>query len=298
MLSYRHGFHAGNHADVLKHWLCVAVAEYMGQKGKPYWYVDTHSGAGMYQLNSELSQKTAEFKTGIQALWNADVPESMSSYMDLIKQANQGSLKLYPGSPWFVTQCFNEKDKARLFELHPQDYKILAKNFQKGRAVKVEQTDGYQGLKSILPPPTKRAMVVIDPPYEQASEYKQVEASLKESLKRFAEGVYMVWYPLINRKNKQGSSEAMVERLKQLGAKSHLDVRLWVRGEDEEGGMYGSGLFIINPPWTLAKQLNETLPFLVETMAETDKADFSVNVYEQTVSSEAGSKKKKIKKKQ
>jgi len=285
MLSYRHGFHAGNHADVLKHWACVLMAEYMGKKEKPYWYVDTHSGAGVYSLSSDQSKKTAEFEKGIQAIWQEAMPEVFSSYTGLIQKLNHGdNLKLYPGSPWFVGECLNKGDRARLFELHPQDFKILNKNFGGNRSIKTEQVDGFSALISLLPPPTKRALVVIDPPYEQTKEYDLVVNNVKQSLKRFATGVYVVWYPLLNRstlKNKQGLSEKMVTKLKGVGAKSYLDVRFWVSGKDEEEvGMYGSGLMILNPPWNLEKQLNEGLPFLVKTLGQSKQAGFSLEFKE------------------
>jgi len=280
MLSYRHGFHAGNHGDVLKHWVAVLVAEYMGKKDKPFWYVDTHSAAGMYQLGDESSEKTGEYRQGIQRLWETSVPAVMDSYMEIIREVSKDALSLYPGSPWFVRQCLREQDKARLFELHPQDFQLLLKNFRGDRQVRMEQADGFKGLKALLPPPTKRAFVMIDPPYEQSKEYQMVVTNMQGALKRFATGVYCVWYPLINRNTKQSMSEQMVNNLKGLDVKSYLDVRFWVSGKDEEQGMYGSGLFIVNPPWNLKDQLEEGLPFLVETLGQTKGAGFSIDAHE------------------
>lgn len=281
MLSYRHGFHAGNHGDVLKHWTCVLIAHYMAKKDKPYWYVDTHSAAGVYELTSELSQKTSEYQGGIQSLWQQETPEVFEEYLSIIRELNEGeALKLYPGSPWFVRQCLREGDKARLFELHPQDFSILLKNFRGDRQVKMDQQDGFQGLKSILPPPPKRGLIVIDPPYEQSKEYTLVVDNLKQAVKRFATGVYVVWYPLINRNNKQTMSESMVDQLKTLPVNSYLDVRLWVSGKDEEAGMYGSGLMILNPPWNLKNQFKEGLPFLVDKLGQTKKAGYSIDFKE------------------
>ncbi|MEH6347341.1 MAG: 23S rRNA (adenine(2030)-N(6))-methyltransferase RlmJ [Bermanella sp.] len=286
MLSYRHSFHAGNHADVLKHWACVLTAEYMGQKDKPFLYIDTHAAVGVYSLYSSDAKKTAEADAGIKALWDKDVPAGMNSYIDLIKSLNPpNKLSRYPGSPWFVTQCLRGTDKARLFELHPQDFVLLNKNFNDKRNVKAEKLDGFTGLKSLLPPPQKRAMVVIDPPYEQEHEYKLVVTAMKDSLKRFPNGVYVVWYPLINRPsmnsaNKQNMAEKMAGQLSRLGAKSFLDVRFWVNGKDETKGMYGSGMAIINPPWNLASQLEEGLPFLVENLGQTAQAGYSVEYSE------------------
>ncbi|MEY8205157.1 MAG: 23S rRNA (adenine(2030)-N(6))-methyltransferase RlmJ [Bermanella sp.] len=285
MLSYRHGFHAGNHADVLKHWLCVLTAQYMTQKDKPFLYVDTHAAAGVYSLKSSIANKTSEFEGGIQAIWHKDTPSVMAPYTDLIKQLNgSDKLRLYPGSPWFVNACLRPTDKARLFELHPQDCVLLKNNFKEKRNIKVEKQDGFAGLKALLPPPSKRAMVVIDPPYEQAQEYKQVVASVKDSLKRFSSGVYIVWYPLINRRksltdSKKDMAQTMVRQLSLAGGKSFLDVRFWVNGKDEEEGMYGSGLAVINPPWNLAKQLEEGLPFLVESLGKTAQAGYSVDCH-------------------
>ncbi len=281
MLSYRHSFHAGNHADVLKHWALVLMAQYMGQKDKPYWYVDTHSAAGGYDLFGDEAQKTGEFHDGVARLWQQPVPDVLKPYMKLVEAFNlSGELRRYPGSPWFVRQCLRANDKARLFELHPRDYALLNQNFSRDKQVSVEQSDGYTGLKALLPPPTKRALVAIDPPYEQAKEYDQVVRSIQQSLKRFATGVYVVWYPLINRNAKQEASEAMVEKLKACGAKAWLDVRFWVNAKSEEAGMYGSGLMILNPPWTLKSQLEKGLPFLVETLGKTQGAGFSVDAFE------------------
>ncbi len=281
MLSYRHGFHAGNHADVLKHWVCVMTAQYMVQKDKPIYYIDTHSAAGVYSLTDSLASKTNESKNGIQTLWDTKLPAVFKDYMAVINQLNPGEkLKLYPGSPWFVRQSLRPSDKVRLFELHPQDFQLLRKNFDGDRIVAIEKQDGFAGLKALLPPPTKRAMVVIDPPYEQAKEYQQVVQAMEQALKRFANGVYVIWYPLINRNDKQTMSETMVRKLKNLPAKSFLDVRFWVSGADEEPGMYGSGLAIFNPPWNLEQQLNEGLPFLVEKMGLSEKAGFSVEYKE------------------
>lgn len=281
MLSYRHGFHAGNHGDVLKHWTCVLIAQYMGQKNKPYWYVDTHSAAGIYSLSSDLSQKTSEFEGGIQSIWNQDAPEVFNDYLSIIKDLNDSDeLKLYPGSPWFVRKCLRDTDKARLFELHPQDFEILLKNFRGDRNVKMAKEDGFKGLISILPPPPKRGLVVIDPPYEQAKEYEWVVKNIDQAIKRFATGVYVIWYPLINRKTKQAMSEGMVDKLKGMKVNSYLDVRLWINGQDEEQGMYGSGLMVLNPPWNLKDRLEEGLPYLVEQLGKTNKAGFSLDYHE------------------
>ncbi len=197
MLSYRHAFHAGNHADVLKHFVQVQLHLYMNQKDAAYTYIDTHSGAGVYALDSFQATKTAEFDTGIGPLWNcSDVPAPLKEYLDLIKGMNpSGKMRYYPGSPWVAEQMSREQDRLRLFELHPADCKILAENFRKldahkaeqgersrGRRVIIERGDGFNSLKALLPPPSRRALVLIDPPYEVKDDYRKVKDALEEAL--------------------------------------------------------------------------------------------------------------------
>ncbi|GAA6135786.1 23S rRNA (adenine(2030)-N(6))-methyltransferase RlmJ [Oceaniserpentilla sp. 4NH20-0058] len=281
MLSYRHGFHAGNHADVMKHWVCVLTASYMVKKDKPFYYIDTHSGTGLYSLYDSIAKKTNESQGGIQTLWDEKIPAVFKEYMAIINQLNPGErLKNYPGSPWFVRHFLRPSDRAKLFELHPQDFQVLRKNFANDKIVSMEKVDGFVGLKALLPPPPKRAMVVIDPPYEQAKEYQMVVAAVEQALKRFPTGVYLVWYPLINRNDKQKMSETMARKLKNLKPKSFLDVRFWVSGDNEEQGMYGSGLAIMNPPWDLEQKLNEGLPYLVDKMGVSEHAGFSIEYVE------------------
>lgn len=259
----------------------------MGQKDKPFLYVDTHAAVGVYSLQSSVAKKTSESDGGIKAIWGKEVPSVMQPYIDLVKSLNpDDKLSLYPGSPWFVNQCLRSQDKARLYELHPQDYLLLKKNFKDERNVKIEKLDGFAGLKSLMPPPQKRALVVIDPPYELEHEYKTVVQSVKDSLKRFPGGTFVVWYPLINRRsmnsaNKQNMAEKMAGQLGRLGASSFLDVRLWVNGVDEAPGMYGSGLAVINPPWNLAEKLEEGLPFLVRSLGQTEQAGYSLDYNEE-----------------
>jgi 23S rRNA (adenine2030-N6)-methyltransferase len=269
MLSYRHAFHAGNHADVLKHWLLVECLSYMNQKDKPYWYIDTHAGAGAYKLDNAMTAGKSEYDTGIGKLW-AKSPTALKEYLDIVKNSNESqNLRHYPGSPMFANAMLRDDDKAYLYELHPQDFKLLGHNFAKQRHVKVQQQNGFDGLISLLPPAPRRALVMIDPPYEQAIEYKTTVKTLQAALQRFPTGTYMVWYPLINsqqrQSNKQGEAEKMANNLKPL-AKDWLDVRLLVADGETFNGMYGSGMFIINPPWTLTDKLRSALPALVKQL--------------------------------
>ncbi len=280
MLSYRHSFHAGNHADVLKHLVLVQLIDYLKQKDKPFWVVDTHAGAGLYPLDAGHATKLAEHEGGISRLWSRDdLPPAVAAYVDLVRPLNpQGELKAYPGSPWIAWKLLRPEDRLRLFELHSTDIRTVADNFREaGRQVAVTHGDGFAGLKSLLPPPPRRALVLIDPSYETAADYRNVHKSLEEALTRFATGTYAVWYPILAKPE----AKALPEKLKALGAKSWLNVTLTVRRQPPGVfGMPGSGMFVLNPPWTLEKTLRETLPWLVDALREDDGAGFTLEFQE------------------
>jgi 23S rRNA (adenine2030-N6)-methyltransferase len=276
MLSYRHAFHAGNHADVLKHFVLSLVLDYFNQKDKPYWVIDTHAGAGMYALDGEFSQKNAEFETGIQRLIESkQLPELLAIFVQTIQTFNKNSaLTFYPGSPKIAEYHLRPQDKLRLFELHPSDYQLLTQAFShQGRQTKIEMQDGFQGIKACLPPPTKRAITLIDPPYELKEDYVRVVDCIQDSLKRFATGTYIVWYPLLPRPEPL----QMIEHLKQLSSDNWLDVTLSVKAPSQDGyGMFGSGIFVVNPPWKLPTQLAEAMPALKHLLALDEAAQFTL----------------------
>ena len=275
MLSYRHAFHAGNHADVLKHYVFSLVLDYMNLKPKPYWVIDTHAGAGMYMLDSEFAQKNTEFEDGIARLMVAkNLPESLAGFVELIKSFNTDGLSLYPGSPKIAEYCLRANDKLRLFELHPSDCKLLIENFRgQGKQTRIELLDGFAGIKACLPPPTKRAAVLIDPPYELKDDYQRVVDCVKDSLKRFATGTYMVWYPVLQR----AEPAEMISQLTHLNT-DWLQLEMTVQAANIDGyGMHGSGMFIVNPPYTLPKILEDTMPVLTQLLALDVTANFSLN---------------------
>ena len=280
MLSYRHVFHAGNHADVLKHYVFSLVLAYFNQKDKPYWVIDTHSGAGIYALKSEFAQKNAEFKNGIARLMGAkDLPAALLEFVGIIKTFNTNTLNFYPGSPKIAESLLRADDKLRLFELHPSDCKLLLENFsRKGRQTKVELQDGFVGITACLPPPTKRAVVLIDPPYEQKDDYNRVVECVADSLIRFATGTYCVWYPLLQRPEPaEMVNKFMHLNLKKMIKPNWLQVELTVQAPSIDGyGMHGSGMFIVNPPYTLPKILVETMPILTQLLALDETADFMI----------------------
>ncbi|RFB73416.1 MULTISPECIES: 23S rRNA (adenine(2030)-N(6))-methyltransferase RlmJ [unclassified Herbaspirillum] len=288
MLSYRHAFHAGNHADVLKHMVTIQLMRYLGQKDTPYMVVDTHAGGGVYALDGNYASKNAEYETGIGPLWDrTDLPEAVAEYVQLVKDLNpSGKMRYYPGSPYCANQVMREQDRLRLFELHTTESKILADNFRKldahaaeqgkrpsarGKRVMIERGDGFLALKALLPPPSRRALVLIDPPYEDKRDYQKVKEALQDALVRFPTGTYAVWYPVLQRiESKQFS-----DRLKRLGAKSWINVTLSISSPSPDGfGLHTSGMFVLNPPWTLLATLKEVMPYLVKVLGRDSGAGF------------------------
>lgn len=276
MLSYRHAFHAGNPADVLKHLVLVQLTRYLGQKDKPFWYLDTHAGAGAYDLEAGYAQKLAEYADGVGRLWaRTDLPPAIAEYVDLVRRANpDGRLRRYPGSPLFAAWSMRAQDRLRLFELHSRDVELLRSNFKtEAPRVLVECADGFGGLKALLPPPSRRGLILIDPSYEQKIDYERVVLALKEALTRFAGGTYALWYPQLTRVE----AHELPRRLQRLPCKEWLHVALRVRSPDRNGqGMHGSGMFVVNPPWTLRDALADSLPYLVDVLGQDDGAAFTL----------------------
>ena len=276
MLSYRHAFHAGNHADVLKHLVLLELLDYYGRKDKAWYYIDTHAGGGCYALDSDQAGKTAEAADGIGRLWGHEgLPPAVASYVEAVKQFNpQGRLLFYPGSPALAMTRARAQDRLRLFELHPADFESLQRTFaSEQERVQVRRADGFAALKSLLPPPSRRAVVLIDPPYEVKDDYRRVVDTMRDAMRRFPTGTYVVWYPMLARTE----ARQLPERLAELGAESWLDVRLAVRDAPRDGiGMFGSGLYVINPPWVLPQRLEAALPWLVERLGVDGGAGFDL----------------------
>ncbi len=263
MLSYRHAFHAGNFADVLKHSVLTLVLEYMTRKDKGFYYIDSHSGAGMYQLEDEYAQKTGEYKDGIAKLIdNNDLPESLQPYIDLVKDINQAEqsdeLSLYPGSPGIARQFTRRQDSAHLFELHPADIEHLQAYSQRWNKSHVKQSDGYQGVLGLVPPPNRRGVVLIDPPYELKEDYIKAVRTIVNAYKKFATGTYILWYPVVKRE----LVEQMQDAFTKSDVRNLVQIEFCQKADTQEYGMTGTGLFIVNPPWQLTKQLEEILPYL------------------------------------
>lgn len=293
MFSYRHAFHAGNHADVLKHTVLIALLKHLTLKEAPLTVVDTHAGAGLYRLDGDFAQTSAEAADGIFKLWGKEkLAPALQDYLEVVQSFNAQSkvLKVYPGSPFITQHLLREQDKLKLFELHPSDIKALTGNVEQlraGRQIAVIREDGFEGPRKFIPPPARRAMLLCDPSYEIKSDYAKVQALIAESLKRFATGTYAIWYPLIPRPE----AHDLPKRLKTLATragKPSLNVVLTVKnskiisavqsGADvaKRPGLPASGMFIINPPHTLKAAMLEALPQMVEMLGQDKHAAFSV----------------------
>ncbi|UCQ17993.1 23S rRNA (adenine(2030)-N(6))-methyltransferase RlmJ [Edwardsiella tarda] len=275
MLSYRHSFHAGNHADVLKHTVQSLIIEALKEKEKPFLYLDTHAGAGRYLLSGEHAEKTGEYLEGIARLWQQDdLPTELEPYMMAVRHFNRsGQLRYYPGSPLIARQLLREQDRLHLSELHPSDFPLLRAEFQKDERARVVRENGYQQLKSQLPPASRRGLILIDPPYELKSDYQDVVKGIQEGYKRFATGTYALWYPVVLRQN----IKRLVHALEESGIRRILQIELAVRPDSDQRGMTASGMIVINPPWKLEGQMRSVLPWLHQALVPEGTGHTSVN---------------------
>jgi 23S rRNA (adenine2030-N6)-methyltransferase len=266
MLSYRHSFHAGNHADVIKHLVQVAVLDHLLKKDKPFCYHDSHAGAGLYSLLGEQAQKTTEYQTGIGKLWHYQAQSpALKRYIEQVKQLNNdGELAFYPGSPKIAALMLRDNDSIQATELHPTDYPILASQFGRRRHSRIENSDAWAGFKAMLPPLHKRGLVLIDPPYELKTEYQDVVAGLQLAYSRFPQATYAIWYPVIER----AAVEAFISAIVATGIKDQLRIELCPLPDSSGFGMTGSGMLLINPPYTLAQQMKQALQELCPLLGQ------------------------------
>ncbi len=256
--------------------MLVQLLAYLTAKETPLWFVDTHAGAGAYALDSGFAQKKGEYKDGIGLLWDRkELPPALLEYLGQIRKLNpDGALRAYPGSPQIALQMLRKQDHLQLFELHSTESKVLQKNFSSmKRQVSVHAKDGFAALKALLPPASRRSLVLIDPSYEDKSDYARVLSTLQDALKRFATGVYAVWYPQVQRQEAQD----LPSQLKPLAPGDWLQVSLTVKAPPKEGlGLHGSGLFIFNPPWNLEATLQGVMPELVRFLGQDKRATFKL----------------------
>jgi len=274
MLSYRHSFHAGNFADVLKHLVLIKILEHLCKKDKAFYCIDTHSGPGTYMLNSDYALKNKEFESGITQLWQrTDLPEDLNTYVKLIKKFNSTeSLLHYPGSPLITQQFLRHKDHLSLFELHSTEIELLKSATHKDKRIHTHHAEGLSGAIALLPPKQHRGLIFIDPSYEIKSDYESVIQSLIQMHRRFATGSYALWYPVIDRKRNQ-----QLEKVLKTTDIANIQLfELGIKEDSLEHGMTASGMIVINPPWTLAADMQQTLPWLCNALGVDGAGSFRI----------------------
>jgi 23S rRNA (adenine2030-N6)-methyltransferase len=269
-MNYHHIFHSGNFADVFKHFILCLCLEKLQEKENPFFVIDTHCGIGKYDLTAELANKTGEYKSGILKLVQAKktgkkIDPLFNSYLKIVERFNQlnpDELKTYPGSPQIIKQFLREQDKAIFAELHHQDFALLKRNFAGNKKIQTLNQDGYLLLKSHLPPIIKRGLILIDPPFEKENgkedDFSQTVKYLKEGYKRFATGIYLLWYPIVDKK----VSNKFHQQIKDLGIKNILIAQIIIDKNIKEG-FKGCGMVIINPPYQLDEKLSKALPLIL-----------------------------------
>jgi 23S rRNA (adenine2030-N6)-methyltransferase len=268
-MNYRHIYHAGNFADVLKHAVLARLVRYAQKKDKAFRVLDSHAGVGLYDLSSEEAQKTGEWRDGIGRLMEAELPakvaEILEPYLSAVRELNpDGVVKLYPGSPKLARMLFRPQDRLSAMELHPEDFGRLSRLFEGDFQVRATELDGWLALGAHLPPKEKRGIILIDPPFEEEDEYSRLAQGLATAYRRFPGGTYCLWYPI-----KRGAPvRAFHEELQALDIPKMLCAELSVKSDRELTGLSGSGLVIVNPPFTLKDELHALLPALKAVLAQ------------------------------
>ncbi|KTD41589.1 23S rRNA (adenine(2030)-N(6))-methyltransferase RlmJ [Legionella parisiensis] len=257
MLSYQHGYHAGNFADVIKHIALTRLLNYLKLKDKPIFYLETHSGKGLYDLKNKQAEKTQEYKQGIQPIWleRNSLPPAFQDYLQVITLLNpSGALRHYPGSPFIAINMLRMQDRMYFCELHPREFELMCQLPRLNKKVHFSNTDGIASMNALLPPQEKRGLIFIDPSFEVKEEYKEIPLSIKHAYSRFATGVFCLWYPLVNKR----LTDKLNRNMKEIQAKNALHIEFNLTTALMEG-MSGCGLWIINPPFTLAEEMKTVL---------------------------------------
>ena len=270
MLSYRHSFHAGSFADVIKHVVLVEILRHLVSKDRAFDYIDTHAGAGLYDLRSEQARKLQEYRNGIGKLTAGAFPE-LAVYLGIVQQFNAASdLHYYPGSALIASHFLRAKDRSWLFELHPADFALLQQRLAADRRVRAMRKDGFRGLLGLLPPASRRALVLMDPAYEVKTDYQQVFETLASAHRKFATGIFALWYPVVERRQ----IDELEDRFTGSGIRKIQLFELGVSADAPGSGLSAAGIIVINPPWTLQQTMAALLPRLVAALAVGDGAFF------------------------
>ena len=266
MLSYRHLFHAGNFADVFKHALLTRLLIALAAKDRPYFYLDTHAGTGRYDLSHEWAWKKREFENGITRLWDRkDIPAALAPYMDAVRAENpKGRLRYYPGSPLVALRLRRPGDRILLTELNRADCAELESIVGRERHVAVHLMDGYEGLKTLLPPRERRGLVLLDSSFDRPREFARIVKALKEAHRRWATGIYAVWYPLMQ----PAAMRDFAHSVEKSGIRKILRLELRVKKQEPDTPMPGCGMLVINPPWKFDAEARPLLDWLAQALSQ------------------------------
>lgn len=277
-MNYRHAFHAGNFADVIKHIILTRIICYLQKKDKAFRVLDTHAGIGLYDLTSSEAQRSPEWKQGIQALMNAKRSTELNAlikpYLDVINELNaSGTLKLYPGSPLLARKLMRSQDRLTATELHPKDAVTLKSHFEGDIQVKAIELDGWQALVAHMPPKEKRGLVLVDPPFEKPDEYTRLASGLFRAHKRFSTGTYALWYPIKD----LAQIQTFVDQLYNTGIKKVLRIEFNTHQPTNPPSLHGTGMIVVNPPFTLEDEMNLILAELEPILAPEGKGGFNIS---------------------
>ena len=266
-MNYRHAFHAGNHADVLKHLVLTRLIALLSRKDAPFAYLDSHAGIGLYDLKGDQASRTGEWLEGVARLWQAeDRPEAVDTYLDVLRAMNpDGELRYYPGSPEWARLLSREQDRLQLNEKHPDDGRLLKDNMRGDRRVVVHLGEGWHVPRALMPTREKRVLLLIDPPFEKTDELARCVESLNDAHARMRQAIVAIWYPIKD----QRQLARFYQSLSRSGAPKLLRAELYVHSPDDDSRLSGSGLVISNPPWGLEDELRALLPWLAQVLGQT-----------------------------
>ena len=276
-MNYRHAFHAGNFADVVKHLILVRIISYMMRKEAPFRVIDTHAGVGLYDLKGDVAERTGEWREGIGRVFERGLPEAAARlaepYLAAIRAQNpDGGLRYYPGSPFVTRHMLRPQDRLMALELHPQDIDLLKENFAGDIQTRVTELDGWSAMGTHLPPKERRGLVLVDPPFEQKGEFSRMVQSLVKAHKRWPGGTYAYWYPIKD----PAETNAYVRDLKSTGIPKILRLELSIRQPSTPPRLHGTGMIVVNPPYVLEEEMRILLPALANLLADQGRGRFRI----------------------
>ncbi|MGV3574517.1 MAG: 23S rRNA (adenine(2030)-N(6))-methyltransferase RlmJ [Devosia sp.] len=277
-MNYRHVFHAGNFADVVKHTILTRILAYLMRKDAPFRVIDTHAGVGLYDLKGAAAEKTGEWVDGIGRLIDRDLAEPAKSllapYLDAVRAQNpDGDLRFYPGSPLITRNMLRQQDRLMALELHPVDVEALRENFAGDFQVRVTHVDGWQALGTHLPPKEKRGLVLIDPPFEERNEFERMAQNLIKAHKRWPTGLYALWYPIKD----VADVDKFVAMLQASGIPKILRPELTIRQPSEPPRLHGTGMIVINPPFVLEEEMRVLMPVLADALSDEGRGRWTID---------------------